>query len=125
MGTGKMNVDRFDPEMLQQLDAFIDGCDNRQEDVIRILHEAQAIFGYLPQEVQLYVARAVNLPAAKINGIVTFYSYFSEKPSGKYKVSICMGTACFVKGSAAVLAALREHLQVNEDGMSADRKSVV
>lgn len=69
---------------------------------------------------QLYVARAVDLPAAKINGIVSFYSYFSEKPSGKYKVSICMGTACFVRGAAAVLKELRTELKVNEDGMSED-----
>lgn len=104
----------------RKLDAFVRSCEDPKEDVIRILHEAQTIFGFLPKEVQLYVARAVDLPAAKINGIVSFYSYFSEKPSGKYKVSICMGTACFVRGAAAVLKELRTELKVNEDGMSED-----
>lgn len=113
-------ISDFDAALYEKLDAFIDGCTDPKEDIIRILHEAQSIFGYLPKEVQLHVARNSGLPAAKINGIVTFYSFFSEKPSGKYRINICMGTACFVKGSAAVLKELKDQLKVDEDGMSAD-----
>ena len=98
-----MLVQKLDAKTYEKLDAFIAGTEDKQENVIRILHEAQLLFGYLPPEVQLHVAHAVDLPAAKINGIVTFYSYFTEKPIGKYRISICMGTACFVKGASAVL----------------------
>ncbi|MDI9501566.1 MAG: NAD(P)H-dependent oxidoreductase subunit E [Bacillota bacterium] len=115
-----MLVQKLDAKIYEKLDAFIAGTEDKQENVIRILHEAQLLFGYLPPEVQLHVAHAVDLPAAKINGIVTFYSYFTEKPIGKYRISICMGTACFVKGASAVLKELRDQLRPNEDGMSDD-----
>ncbi len=117
------NMEILDPEKLLELDAFIDADPDPKGRIINILHKAQSLFSYLPKELQLYVARKVDLPAAKVNGIVSFYSFFSQEPSGKYGVSVCMGTACFVKGSDVILNAFRKELnlvekqKVTEDGI--------
>lgn len=90
-------------ELLPVLDAFIASFPNKKEEVIAVLHKAQDLFGYLPSELQLYIARKLDLPAAHIYGVVTFYSYFNEEKRGKYTINICMGTACFVKGADKVM----------------------
>lgn len=115
-----LKTESLDSEKLSQLDAYIAQVEDKTGDVIAILHHAQGLFGYLPAELQLYIARAIDLPAAKINGIVSFYSFFNEEPSGKYRVNICLGTACFVKGAAEVNVAFREQLEVDEKGNSKD-----
>lgn len=115
-----LNTVSLDTAKLSQLDEFIASLEDKQGDVIAILHHAQGLFGYLPPDLQLYIARATGLPAAKINGIVSFYSFFNEEKSGKYRVSICMGTACYVKGAAEINKAFREKLEVDEKGNSKD-----
>ena len=90
--------------------------------LIPVLHEAQAIYGYLPYEVLKKIADGLNLPVAKVYGVATFYSQFSLTKKGKYKVNVCMGTACYVKGSAAILDKLKERLAIEvgectEDGL--------
>lgn len=104
------NMEILDPDKLLELDQYIESTPDPQGRIINVLHKAQNLFSYLPKELQLYVARKTDLPAAKINGIVSFYSFFSQEPSGKYAVSVCMGTACFVKGSEAILNAFRQEL---------------
>jgi NADH-quinone oxidoreductase subunit E/NADP-reducing hydrogenase subunit HndA len=84
------------------------------------LHKAQSIFGYLPQNLQLYIARALDLSGARVNGVVSFYSYFNEKPVGKYTISVCMGTACFVKGADKVLDRVMELTDCKKGEMSKD-----
>lgn len=111
----------FNQELFKDLDNFIDSLEDKSGELISILHRAQNIFGFLPHEVQLHVSRRLNIPAAKVNGVVTFYSYFSEKPRGKNVISICMGTACFVKGSDRILNRLESELgikvgETTEDG---------
>lgn len=101
----------LNPDLLEQLDRFIEQTANPKEGIISILHYAQSLFGYLPKELQLYIARKTDLPTAKVNGIVSFYSFFREEPSGKYTISVCMGTACFVRGAGDVLEAFRKELQ--------------
>lgn len=120
MSASILNTVSLDTEKLAQLDRFMEGLEDKKGDVIAVLHHAQSLFGYLPPELQLYIARATDLPAAKINGIVTFYSFFNEEKSGKYRVSICMGTACYVKGAAEINKAFREQLEVDEKGNSKD-----
>jgi NADP-reducing hydrogenase subunit HndA len=90
--------------------------------LIPVLHEAQEIYGYLPIEVQKQVSEGLNIPLTEIYGVVTFYTQFSLKPKGKYKISICMGTACYVKGSGQILDKLQEKLgihvgDITEDGL--------
>lgn len=116
-----LSTDSLDKTKLAALDAYIDGLEDKQGSIIHILHHGQEIFGYLPKELQLYIARKANLPAAKVNGIVSFYSFFSQEPSGQFQISICLGTACFVKGADAVIKAFREQLglvnkRVTDDG---------
>ncbi|HOA28735.1 MAG: NAD(P)H-dependent oxidoreductase subunit E [Candidatus Cloacimonetes bacterium] len=89
--------------------------------LIEILRIAQEIFGYLPIEVQEFVADKMNVPASKIYGVVTFYNFFSMKPRGKYTLNVCTGTACFVKGAPRLIQMLSEELNVKmgettEDG---------
>lgn len=80
--------------------------------LIEILRTAQEIFGYLPIEVQEFVAEKMNIPASKIYGVVTFYNYFSMKPRGKYTLNVCTGTACFVKGAPRLIQMISEELNV-------------
>ena len=104
-----------------ELDAFIatlnvDPADERRRGrLIQVLHKAQAIFGYLPREVQQYVAKKLNLTEAQVSGVVSFYNYFTTEPKGKYCVDVCMGTACYVKGSEKVLSELERVLGVKAD----------
>ena len=85
-----------------------------------VLQKAQEIFGYLPEEVQVIIAKGLNLPLSEIYGVATFYSQFALNPKGQYQVAICMGTACYVKGAAEVLAKVEEKLGITAGGISAD-----
>lgn len=80
--------------------------------LIEILRVAQEIFGYLPIEVQEFIAEKMNMPASKIYGVVTFYNFFSMKPRGKYTLNVCTGTACFVKGAPRLIQMLSDELGV-------------
>ena len=94
----------------------IPGC------LMHILQEAQAIYGYLPLPVQKYIAEGLNISLSEVYGVATFYSQFSLKPKGKYKVSVCLGTACYVKGSDKILQEVEKELGIKcgectKDGM--------
>jgi NADH:ubiquinone oxidoreductase subunit E len=105
---------------LKALDAFITEQDAQEEALISILHKAQEIFGYLPSELQLYVARKLNIPAAKVYGVVSFYSYFTQEKRGEFTISVCLGTACFVKGIEKVMHEFSEQLGIKSGGSTAD-----
>lgn len=99
-----LSIDTLDQDNIQALDSYIDTLQGDQEEqLIHVLHKAQSLFGYLPHNLQLHIARKLGLSGARVNGVVTFYSFFTEEPQGKYTVSVCMGTACFVKGADKVL----------------------
>lgn len=85
---------------------------NDAGELINILHETQNNFGYLPHDVQELIARTLGIPATRVNGVVSFYAFFTEKPKGKHPVSICMGTACYVRGSEKVLEEARKALEI-------------
>lgn len=86
------------------------------------LQAAQEIYGYLPIEVQKIVAEEINVPLEEIFGIATFYSQFTLNPRGKYNISVCLGTACYVKGSAAIFDKISETLNLKSGECSSDRK---
>ena len=104
-----------------ELDAFIDGLNINRDDVrrrgrlIQVLHKAQSIFGYLPREVQCHVAKKLILPESAVSGVVSFYNYFTTIPKGKYNIDVCMGTACYVKGSERVLSEIERVLGIKAD----------
>ena len=87
-----------------------------------ILQKAQGIYGYLPIEVQTMISNELNVPMEKIYGIVTFYSQFSLSPKGKYNVSVCLGTACYVKGAGDLFDKLKLMLAVSDGGCTPDGK---
>ncbi|MDR0932259.1 MAG: NAD(P)H-dependent oxidoreductase subunit E [Victivallales bacterium] len=94
--------------------------DRRRGFLIQILHRAQSIFGYLPESVQRFIAESLNISRAEVYGVISFYSYFTDKPVGRYKINVCTGTACFVKGAPKVLDELKRRLGVNEGESTPD-----
>jgi NADP-reducing hydrogenase subunit HndA len=87
-----------------------------------ILQKAQEVYGYLPIEVQTIISDEMNVPLEKIYGIVTFYSQFALNPKGKYNISVCLGTACYVKGSGDIFNKLQDILGVSDGGCTTDGK---
>ena len=87
-----------------------------------VLHEAQNIYGYLPVEVQTVIADELNIPLAEVYGVATFYSQFSLNPKGRHKISVCLGTACYVKGSDKILEAVEKELGISCGECTPDRK---
>ncbi|PAB57022.1 NADH-quinone oxidoreductase subunit NuoE family protein [Anaeromicrobium sediminis] len=107
-------------EKFEELREYIKSLDTIDGALISILHKAQTIFGYLPKEVQLFVARTLDLPGAEVYGVVSFYSYFTTEPVGKYTVSVCMGTACFVRGADKVVERISERLNIKPEETTGD-----
>lgn len=97
-------------------------ADNRDDKgaLMPILQKAQDIYGYLPIEVQTMISNEMNVPLEKIYGIVTFYSQFSLYPKGKFQVSVCLGTACYVKGSGDIFNKLQELLGIDDGECTPD-----
>jgi len=107
-----ISVPDLPEEKYEQLKAFIEDLDTKEGALIKVLHKAQSIFGYLPKEVQLFVARKLNISGAEVFGVVSFYSYFNTKPEGKHRLSLCMGTACFVRGADKINHRIQEKLGI-------------
>lgn len=87
-----------------------------------ILHDAQSIYGYLPSEVQILIAEKLNIPLAEVYGVATFYSQFTLNPKGKHRISVCLGTACYVKGSDKILSVVEKELRISCGECTPDRK---
>jgi bidirectional [NiFe] hydrogenase diaphorase subunit len=88
------------------LDVAIKRHHNRPDALIELLHSAQELFGFLDDDVLIYVGRSLGVPLSRVYGVATFYNFFSLKPKGEHTCVVCLGTACYVKGSGAILAAL-------------------
>lgn len=110
--SSNLEVSGLPEEHFETLARYIDTLEDKKGSLIIVLHTAQELFGYLPEEVQLFVARKLDIPGAKVYGVVSFYSYFTTKPVGKHKISICMGTACFVRGAEKIVNEFKKQLLV-------------
>lgn len=108
--------------MFKELDDFIKSLPSKDGALIEVLHRAQHIFGYLPKEVQTFVADKLNLPVSKVYGVVTFYSFFTTEPRGKNVINVCMGTACFVRGAGDVLKEFEKELSIKSGQTTEDMK---
>lgn len=103
------------------LKEVITDYDRKESNLIQVLHMAQAIFGYVPAEVQHFIADQMELSLSKVNSVLTFYSFFSTQPKGKYSVSICLGTACYVRGGKEVLNKLKSVLGIDVGATTEDK----
>ena len=110
------------PEQAAALKSCIDKHRGEAGALMPVLHEAQNIYGYLPVEVQTVIAEGLNVSLAEVFGVATFYSQFSLSPKGKHNVSICLGTACYVKGSDKLLEAVESKLGIRCGECTPDRK---
>lgn len=106
----------------KELKKFISEHKNDQGPLIMIMQEAQKIYGYLPLEVQKIISRGLDIPIERVYEVATFYAQFNLVPKGKYKISVCLGTACYVKGSAKVLEAVEKQLGIKNGECTSDRK---
>ncbi|KAF5056872.1 NADP-reducing hydrogenase subunit HndA [bioreactor metagenome] len=105
-----------------ELKEYIDSIRQSQGILMQTLHKAQEIFGYLPIEVQKFIAHEVDVPLAEVYGVATFYTQFSITPKGKHKIGVCLGTACYVKGSQLVLDKLSKELNISVGGTTEDNE---
>ncbi len=107
---------------IAQIDEICKSFNNEPGELINVLHKVQSVFGYLPAEVQDVVANKLNMSVAKVYGVVTFYSFFTMIPKGRFPISICTGTACYVRGAEKVLDEFKKQLSIKVGESTADGK---
>ena len=113
-----------DDKNITELKTFIREAktkDHPDSQLISILHKAQELYGYLSQEVMSQIAKEMDIPTAHIWGVATFYHYFTLKPKGKHSISVCLGTACYVKGAEEILNTIRGELKIDFGQTSQDK----
>ena len=109
-------------EGFRTLEKFIEQFEDKESALIKVLYEAQHIFGYLSKEVMLFISEKLDVPASKIFGVVSFYSYFTTEPKGRCQIKVCMGTACFVRGADKIARQFEHELGLKMGETSSDRK---
>lgn len=112
-------------ELTKQLDKIIDEYRGQPSGLIQVLTKAQQLVGYLPKWVQVRIARGLGLSLQEVYGVCTFYAFFSLIPKGRHKISVCAGTACYVKGAKTVIKTLRELLGVKPGQTTPDSRFTV
>ena len=112
----------IDNKIKEDMKKILDVYKVDKENLIPILNDVQEKYGYIPKIAQLEISKYLNVPMAEIYGVITFYSRFTLEPKGKYNISVCLGTACFVKGSQSILDRLKDRLKLEEGKTSKDGK---
>ena len=110
------------PEIMSKVDEIIASHREKPGSLIPVLEEVQGLTGYLPVELQEYIARGLRVPACTVYGVVTFYSFFSMVPKGRHNIKVCMGTACYVRGISEVLSRLQSEFKLEVGKVSEDRR---
>lgn len=113
---------KIDKERMKKLEEIINEHKSQDGALIPVLHEAQELFGYLPEEVQQKIADGLGISLAEVYGVATFYSRFTLTPKGKYNIQLCLGTACYVKGADKILLKLEELLGIKVGETTPDGK---
>lgn len=101
-----------DQQVFDHIGEIIEKYKNIEGSLIQVLHMAQSMYGYLPLELQKFIAECMDKPLSEVSGVVTFYSFFSTQPKGKHTIRVCMGTACYVRGGKKIVEKLSEILGV-------------
>ena len=120
--SGMRLVEEISRAEWEKIDQVIDRYRKRQGILIPVLKEVQDICGYLPKKVQHRIAQGLQLPASQVYGVVSFYAFFTTIPRGKHIIRVCLGTACYVRGSKQILDNLQRELHVEVGGITQDRK---
>jgi NADH:ubiquinone oxidoreductase subunit E len=120
--SGMRLVEEISREEWEKIDQVIDRYRKKQGILIPVLKEVQDICGYLPKKVQHRIAQGLQLPASQVYGVVSFYAFFTTIPRGKHIIRVCLGTACYVRGSKQILDNLQRELHVEVGGITQDRK---
>ncbi len=107
-------------EQAAELRRIVDGAAGSPGPLIQVLHAVQGVVGHLPDDVLDFVAESLRTPKSEVVGVATFYNFFRLDPAGKHKVSVCLGTACYVKGGAKILERLKRELGVAEGRTTED-----
>ena len=113
---------KLEENKLEELKNVCKSFNNEKGELINVLHKAQGIFGYLPAEVQEIVAKELHVSTAHVYGVVSFYSFFSMLPKGEHPISICLGTACYVRGAEKVIDEFKQLLKINVGDTTSDGK---
>ena len=111
----------LEPEVLEQIDECVERWSDQEGNLIMILHEIQNHHGYVPRESSLLLAQKTGIPLARIYEVLTFYHYFRLVPQGKHTITVCNGTACYLKGSARLVSELEHRLGIKEGETTGDR----
>lgn len=106
----------------EKMEKILSKYEKDKSNLIQILNEVQESYGYIPKQAQLDISEYLDIPMAEIYGVITFYSRFSLEPKGKYNVAVCLGTACYVKGSEKILDKLKEKLGIDVGQTTPDGK---
>ena len=122
MATNKIPAFKGTKEQEAQLMAIIAKHKDMEGALIPVLHEAQGVYGYLPIEVQKMISEGLGVSLAEIYGVVTFYSQFSLVPKGEYQIAVCLGTACYVKGSGDILDKIKQRIGIEVGECTEDGK---
>ncbi|MEG1845432.1 MAG: NAD(P)H-dependent oxidoreductase subunit E [Oscillospiraceae bacterium] len=107
-------------EQEAELQSVIDECKSDKSLLMNVMQKAQSIYGYLPYEVQIMIAEGMDVPLEKVYGVSTFYAQFALSPKGEINISVCLGTACYVKGAQELLDKITEKLGIKPDECTAD-----
>ena len=107
-------------QMTPELKAFIEEWKEKPGNLIMVLHQVQQTYGYIPREVAIEVSQLLNVPLAKIYGVVTFYNFFKLQKAGKYIIQVCLGTACYLRGGDDLMKELERELCIGVNGTTPD-----
>ena len=110
------------PELMAKVDDIIDCYKEKPGSLIPVLEECQVVTGYLPVELQNYIAIGLNIPGSTVYGVVTFYSFFSLVPKGRHTIKVCMGTACYVRRINEILNRIQSDFNLEIEGTTEDRR---
>lgn len=111
-----------DQEKYARIEQIIEEYKEKEGSLIQVLHLSQGVYGYLPLELQKFIAQKMNKPLSEVYGVVTFYSFFSTTPKSKYAIRVCMGTACYVRGGKKIVEKLQELLGIEVGETTPDGK---
>ena len=109
-------------ERYKKLDAIIERHKGQRGVLIQVMHQAQEVFGWLPEKVQIKIADGLGFPVSEVYGVATFYSFFNTVPKGEHTIRVCLGTACYVRGGKQILEQIEKELKTDVGGTTPDRK---